>query len=148
MDIVIISEFCEDFSKSDNDRFFYLAKMLADDNNVEIITSSFRHTTKRQRNKPATAWSFKITFIEEPGYLKNVCLKRFYSHYIWGRNVEKYIRTRKKPDVIYCALPSLTGPNLIAKYLHTIANHFLENAISNFYLLFYYTDRFRQQAER
>ena len=116
MDIVIISEFCEDFSKSDNDRFFYLAKMLADDNNVEIITSSFRHTTKRQRNKPATAWSFKITFIEEPGYLKNVCLKRFYSHYIWGKNVEKYIRTRKKPDVIYCAVPSLTGPILIAKY--------------------------------
>ncbi len=116
MDIIIISEFCEDFSKADNDRFFYLAKMLADNNDVEIITSNFRHTTKCQRNKPATTWSFKITFIEEPGYQKNVCLKRFYSHHIWGKNVENYIIKRKKPDVIYCAVPSLTGPNLISKY--------------------------------
>lgn len=49
MDIVIISEFCEDFSITDNDRFLYLAKMLvrnSDDNKVEIVTSSFRHTTK------------------------------------------------------------------------------------------------------
>lgn len=120
MDIVIISEFCEDFSQSDNDRFFYLAKMLvndSDDNEVEIITSSFRHTTKKHRREPAAEWPFKITFIEEPGYPKNVCLKRFQSHHIWGRNVAEYIRKRsKKPDVVYCAVPSLTGPNFVAKY--------------------------------
>ena len=120
MDIVIISEFCEDFSKSDNDRFFYLAKMLmneSDDNKVELITSSFRHTTKKHRREPAESWPFKITFIEEPGYPKNVCLKRFQSHHVWGRNILKYIKNReKKPDAIYCAVPSLTGPNLVAKY--------------------------------
>ena len=120
MDIVIISEFCEDFSKSDNDRFFYLAKMLtndSDDNKVEIITSSFRHTTKSHRREPAAEWPFQITFIEEPGYPKNVCLKRFQSHHVWGKNVLKYIEDREhKPDVIYCAVPSLTGPNLVAKY--------------------------------
>lgn len=92
MNIIIISEFCEDFSKSDNDRFFYLAKMLSDNNEVEIITSSFRHTTKNQRLKPAITWPFKITFIDEPGYQKNVCFKRFYSHYVWGKNVEKYLK--------------------------------------------------------
>jgi len=116
MDIIIISEFCESFSKSDNDRFLYLAKMLADDHEVEIITSSFRHTTKSQRTKPEKEWPFKITFINEPGYPKNVCLKRFWSHHVWGKNVEKYLITRKEPDVIYCAVPSLTGPNLTAKY--------------------------------
>ncbi len=124
MDIVIISEFCEDFSKSDNDRFFYLAKMLTGvvgdrdcNDKVEIITSSFRHTTKSQRREPAEQWPFRITFIDEPGYPKNVCLKRFYSHRIWGKNVLKYLETRdRKPDVIYCAVPSLTGPNLVSKY--------------------------------
>lgn len=120
MEIVIISEFCEDFSKSDNDRFFYLAKMLtnkSDDNKVELVTSSFRHTTKKHRREPAEEWPFKISFIEEPGYPQNVCLKRFISHYVWGRNVLNYIKNReKKPDVIYCAIPSLTGPNLVAKY--------------------------------
>lgn len=116
MDIVIISEFCEDFSKTDNDRFLYLAKMLSGDNNVEIITSSFRHTTKKHRRKPLTEWPFKITFVEEPGYPKNVCLKRFQSHHKWGKNVENYLKSRKKPDVVYCAVPSLTGPNLVAKF--------------------------------
>lgn len=117
MDIVIISEFCEDFSKSDNDRFLYLAKMLSADNQVEIITSSFRHTTKSHRDKAKDSWDFTITFIDEPGYPRNVCLKRFYSHFIWGHNVEKYLKNRKqKPDVVYCAVPSLTGPNLVAKY--------------------------------
>lgn len=120
MDIVIISEFCEDFSQTDNDRFFYLAKMLSissDDNKVEIITSSFRHTKKKHRRASVADWPFKITFVEEPGYPKNVCLKRFQSHHIWGKNVLTYIKSReKKPDVIYCAVPSLTGPNLVAKY--------------------------------
>ena len=124
MDILIISEFGEDYSKTDNDRFLYLAKLLtdadADDQcvkpEVEIITSSFRHTKKSHRREPEYNWPFKITFIEEPGYPKNICLKRFYSHYCWGRNVLKYLKTRKKPDVIYCAVPSLSGPNLVAKY--------------------------------
>lgn len=120
MDIVIISEFCEDFSKSDNDRFLYIARMLtnqSDDNKVELITSSFRHTTKKHRREPVEKWPFKITFIEEPGYPKNVCLKRFQSHRVWGENVQGYIKNReKKPDVIYCAVPSLTGPYLVAKY--------------------------------
>ena len=116
MDIVIISEFCEDFSKTDNDRFLYLAKMLSGNNEVEIITSSFRHTTKSQRTTPQETWPFKITFIKEPGYPKNVCLKRFYSHYIWGKHVVEYLVRRKKPDVIYCAVPSLSGPNAVAKF--------------------------------
>lgn len=119
MDIIIISEFCEDFSKTDNDRFLYLAKMLtneSDDNKVELVTSSFRHTTKKHRRAPMEEWPFKITFIEEPGYPKNVCLRRFQSHYLWGKNVRKYLEQRKKPDVVYCAVPSLTGPNLVAKY--------------------------------
>ncbi len=116
MDIVIIAEFCETFSDEDNGRFLYLANMLSNEHDVELVTSSFYHTTKSQRTAPERSWPFDITFISEPGYPKNICLKRFYSHAMWGRNVEKYLRQRKRPDVIYCAIPSLTGPNLIAKY--------------------------------
>lgn len=116
MDIIIISEFCGDFSNTDNDRFMYLAKMAADNNNVEIITSSFQHTTKAQRTEAVSEWPFKITFIKEPGYPKNVCLQRFYSHYCWGKNVINYLKERKKPDVVYCAIPSLSGPYAVAKF--------------------------------
>lgn len=117
MDIMIISEFCEDFSKHDNDRFLYLANILAKDNDVEFITSSFQHSIKKHRLKPKMKCSFRLVFVDEPGYKKNVCLKRFYSHLIWGINVVGYVKKRKrKPDVIYCAVPSLSGSNMIAKY--------------------------------
>ena len=118
MDIVIISEFCGDFTYTDNDRFLYLDKMLATTENcqVEIITSSFRHETKKHRRQSVVEWPFKITFIEEPGYPRNICLKRFYSHHIWGKEVAKYLVGREKPDVVYCAIPSLTGANMVAKY--------------------------------
>ena len=125
MDILIISEFCEDFSQTDNDRFLYLTKMLAGvvgdeadpGDTVELVTSSFYHYAKKSRRKPAYPWPFRITFIEEPGYPRNVCLKRFYSHHIWGKNVVKYLEKRgRKPDVVYCAVPSLTCPDLVAKY--------------------------------
>ena len=125
MDIVIISEFCGDFSESDNNRFLYIAKMLADRHKVEIITSNFWHTTKMHRNRTEKKWPFKITFIKEPGYWKNVCLKRFYSHRIWGRNVLKYLEQRKKPDVVYCAVPSLTAAKNASQFCNKNAIRFV-----------------------
>ena len=117
MDIVILSHFCMDFSETDNDRFLYIACLLhGQGHDVEIITSSFYHTEKEHRLKPKKEWGFKITFIDEPGYPKNVCLQRFMSHHTWGKNTVKYLAGRKRPDVVYCAIPSLTGPNLAAKY--------------------------------
>lgn len=115
MDIVIVANFCSDFSKTDNGRFSYLANILSEDHNVEIITSSFYHINKKQR-EAVTKHSYKISLIDEPGYEKNISLKRFYSHYVWGKNVGRYLAKRKKPDVVYCAIPSLTGPMLVAKY--------------------------------
>lgn len=125
MDIVIVSEFCEDFSKSDNDRFLYIAKMLCKKHNVEIVTSDFRHTTKKKRTKIAAKWPFRITFLHEPGYLKNICLRRFYSHFIWGRNVGRYLKSRTRPDVIYCAVPSLTAANEVATYCRKNGTRFI-----------------------
>lgn len=115
-DIVIVANFCRDFSISDNGRFMYLCKELSKDHNVEIITSDYSHGKKSHKAPLEIEWPFKITFLHEPGYPTNVCLKRFYSHIIWGRNVSKYLKQRKKPDVIYCAVPSLTGPLAAAKY--------------------------------
>ena len=117
MDILILANFTGDFKESDNGRFKYIAKMLLDGGyDVEIVTSSFDHDKKKQKETSPNVGHFKITFIEEPGYPTNVCLKRFHSHYVWGKNVKKYLKRRKKPDVVYCAVPSLTGPLNAAKY--------------------------------
>lgn len=115
-DIVIIANFTGDFSLYDNGRFAYLASIISKKNPVEIITSDFDHEKKALKKQLQDSLNFRITYIHEPGYPRNVCLKRFYSHYYWGINVKKYLCTRKKPDVIYCAVPSLTGPFLVSKY--------------------------------
>lgn len=115
-DIVIIANYCRDFSENDNGRFMYLCKKLSQENYVEIITSDFVHGENRHKEPLATEWPFKITFLHEPGYPKNVCMQRLYSHVIWGKNVRRYLRERKVPDVVYCAVPSLTAPLEAAKY--------------------------------
>lgn len=117
MDVVILANFCGDFTANDNGRFLYLAKLLSDQHDVELITSDFYHTQKVRRDSSAIPnYPFKITFIHEAGYSKNVCLRRFVSHHGFGKRVAGYLRSRKRPDVIYCAVPSLTAPLEAAKY--------------------------------
>lgn len=116
MDVVLIANFCGNFSSSDNNRFLYLANLLSKYCKVELITSSFQHEMKEQRKKQTFNYPFTVTIIDEPGYPRNICLKRFFSHHIWGKNVQKYLENRTKPGVVYCAVPSLSGPNTIAKY--------------------------------
>ena len=115
-DIVIIANFCRDFSETDNGRFMYLCKELSKEHQVEIITSDFNHGTKQHKPPLSHNWSFTITFLHEPGYKKNISIRRFISHYFWGKEVGKYFKKRKKPDVVYCAIPSLTAAYEVAKY--------------------------------
>ncbi|WP_290762969.1 glycosyltransferase family 4 protein [Fibrobacter sp. UBA4297] len=114
-DIVIVANFVGGLHGTDNNRFPYLANMLCKDNDVELIASTFCHGEKARRTN-ILDYPFKVTLLEEPGYKKNICLKRFWSHYVWGRNVIKYLDSRKKPDVVYCAVPSLTAPAKVSEY--------------------------------
>ncbi len=116
MDIVIAANFCRDFSESDNGRFVYLAKMLAEEHDVELITSDFYHGKKKHRESIPTSWPFKITFVHEPGYKKNVSIQRLRSHKRLGKSLTEYLKSRKKPDVIYCAMPSLDFAEAAMKY--------------------------------
>ena len=104
-DIVIIANFCRDFSENDNGRFMYLCKELSKEHKVEIITSDFSHSAKKHKTQLMHHWPFKITFLHEPGYKKNISLRRFASHYMWGKEIEKYLTRREKPDIVYCAVP-------------------------------------------
>lgn len=115
-DIVIIANFSGNLDGSDNNRFVYLAQMLVGNCNVELITSDFNHMAKKHRDCVIKECSCKITLLHESGYSKNISLRRFFSHWVWGRNVKKYLRSREKPDVVYCAVPSLTGALAAAKY--------------------------------
>lgn len=119
MDIVIIANFCSALDKPANSRFSYIADLLAKENEVEIIGSAFSHEMKRKRECDFSRFSYKVTLIKEPGYRKNISVQRFLSHRVWGKNVLEYIQQRKKPNVVYCAIPSLTAAALVGKYCNS-----------------------------
>lgn len=119
-DVLIIAHFTQVPGEKGNGRFHYLAKILVEAGmEVEVATSNFSHKTKQKRDiseKELSEWPYKLTLLEEPEYKKNVSLRRFYSHYVMGRCLNEYLKSRKKPDVIYCAVPSLDVANVASKY--------------------------------
>ena len=116
MDILILADFSGSFDGKTNNRFAYLAEMLSGEHDVEIVTSDFYHGKKEYFENTTFDFSYKVTMLHEKRYSKNISLKRFYSHFSWGREVKKYLKNRKKPDVIYCAVPTLTASYEAAKY--------------------------------
>lgn len=118
MDIVIISQYLrniEDFTDN-NSRFVYLAQILKEAHDVEIVTSDYMHAPKAHASKVGVLGKVKVTAIHEPGYKKNVSPSRFFSHKQLAKGIQKYLEGRKKPDVCYCAVPSLDVAYSAAKY--------------------------------
>ena len=97
------------FANAETSRFFYLARMLANKgHDVTVITSNFSHSLKSLKNNKPQYDGFKTIYLHEPGYKSNVSINRLWSHYVWGKNVGKYLKKAEMPDVVYCAIPSLT----------------------------------------
>lgn len=119
--IMIIAHFCDYGLENSNNRFNYLAELLAKEYEVELVTSSFSHRDKIQRVKlEVENKKYKTTLIYEPSYQKNISLKRLvYSHPMMARNLAKYLQATKAPDMIYCAVPSLSVAHEAAKYCRT-----------------------------
>lgn len=116
-DILIIAHFHQAPCEEGNGRFNYIAEKLSDFHSVEVVTSSFSHIKKTQRlDKSKFESKYKLTYISEPGYFKNVSIKRLFSHMIMAKNLSEYLKNRKKPDVVYCAVPSLSVGLVAAKF--------------------------------
>lgn len=115
-DIVIVAHFTSFTSEGGNNRFNYIAERLNKDEDVQVefLTSSFSHSKKTQRE--VVKEDYNVTLLYEPGYKRNISIIRFYSHAMLGRNLTSYLKKRKKPDCIYCAMPSLSVANAVSKY--------------------------------
>lgn len=118
--IAIIDHYSQTPEEPGNNRFIYLAQLLCKkEYAVEIITTDFAHKTKKTRTVTPELFAhlpYKFTMLREPGYPKNVCLQRFYSHYIFGRQLQKYLQSIEKPDLVYVAVPSLDVGRVAAEY--------------------------------
>lgn len=117
-DILIVAHYSGEFDMQDVNRFQHLARLLTEkEYNVELVTSSFSHRSKTKREPILDSQvSFQATALYEPSYQKNVSLKRLVSHYVLGKNLNSYLEKRKKPDLIYIAVPSLDVAKTAIRY--------------------------------
>ena len=89
-------------------RLFYLAELFTKYGyEVEIITSRFQHWEKKFRDTAEIAkieTPCKITLLEEPGYTKNVQIKRILSHRKLVKRIREYLE-KNEYDLIYNMIP-------------------------------------------
>lgn len=95
-------------------RFRYIGDFLSDAGyQVDLITTTFQHWEKAQRDIDAIKkedYKFQMKFIYEPGYRKNIDLRRIRSHSIAAKNLTKLLEKEGDYDLIYCEIP----PNDVA----------------------------------
>lgn len=95
-------------------RFRYICEFLTDAGyEVDLITTTFQHWKKEQRNISQIHqedYKFHIKFIYEPGYKKNVDIKRIKSHRIAAKNLQTLLEKEGDYDLIYAEIP----PNDVA----------------------------------
>ena len=116
-DVLIVAHFSGDLDQQGNNRINYIAELLSGHFDVELVTSDFSHFTKTKREaKDNNQQKYAVTYISEPGYKKNVSVSRYNSHNVFSKNLNKYLTNRKKPDIIYCTVPSLAAAYIAAKY--------------------------------
>lgn len=95
-------------------RFRYICEFLTDAGyQVDLITTTFQHWEKAQRDLEKIRkdqYKFGIKFIQEPGYKKNVDLRRIRSHRIAAKNLTALLEKEGDYDLIYAEIP----PNDVA----------------------------------
>ncbi|MGI6591268.1 MAG: glycosyltransferase [Eggerthellaceae bacterium] len=97
-------------------RFRFLSELLVQEGfKVDLITSSFQHWEKAQRDTTRECYQnlpYRVVFIDEPGYEKNLDLKRIHSHAVAAKNLRVYFQAHKGDyDLIYSEIP----PNDVAR---------------------------------
>lgn len=119
-DVLLIANYWHFEFEKKSSRYRTMADVLCDGGfDVEVITSSFRHQTKCQRELKqinSVKYPYKVTLLKEPSYKKNISLKRIYSHHCFAKKIISYLKTRKKPDLIIVSVPSLSVGSAVTKY--------------------------------
>lgn len=103
-------------------RFRYLCEFLVKKGyEVDLITTTFQHWEKKQRNLESVdqkSYPFGIKFIYEPGYRKNIDLRRVRSHRIAAENLRKLLEKEGDYDLIYVEIPPNDVALAAAEYAH------------------------------
>lgn len=97
-------------------RFRFLSEMLVEAGfDVDLITSSFQHWEKAHRDTGRACYRdlpYRVVFIDEPGYRKNLDLARIMSHRTAAKNLRAHFRENVgRYSLVYAEIP----PNDVAR---------------------------------
>ncbi len=118
-DIMLIVNYWHFEQEKASSRYRSFANILCEKYDLEVVTSTFCHLTKKQRDEDSLLLEklpYKMTLQYEKGYKKNIGIDRISSYRQFGRNVQKYLEKRKKPDLIIVSIPSLSVADRVTKY--------------------------------
>lgn len=118
-DLMLIVNYWHFEQEKASSRYRSFANLLCEKYDLEVVTSTFCHLTKKQRDAEQLlldSLPYKMTLQFEKGYKKNIGLDRISSYCQFGRNVQKYLKKRKKPDLIIVSIPSLSVADRVTKY--------------------------------
>ena len=110
-------------------RFRQLSDMLVDAGfSVDLYTSAFQHWDKSHRdlsNPAYKAHKFRPIFIPEPGYRKNLDLKRIVSHAQAAKNLTQLLTEHGPYDLVYAEIPPNDVALAAARYAESLAIPFV-----------------------
>ena len=118
-DVLLIANYWHFEVERSSSRYRSFADILCRSFDLEVITSSFCHLKKAQRNEAELhldALPYRVKLCYEKGYAKNISIRRICSYTEFGNNVIAYLKSRKKPDLIMVSVPSLAVADYVSKY--------------------------------
>lgn len=118
-DVVLIANYWHFEEEKSSSRYRSFADILCKEFDMEVITSTFCHLKKAQRNEAELhldTLPYRMKLCYEQGYSKNISIRRIRSYTKFGKNVLAYLRSRKKPDLIMVSVPSLAVADYASKY--------------------------------
>ena len=118
-------------------RFRFLSELLVREGfDVTLFTSSFQHWEKAQRDTEKACYRdlpYRVVFIPEPGYKKNLDLARIMSHRKAAKNLRRMLTERfaadaRAFDLIYAEIPPNDVARVCAETAHEHGIPFVERA--------------------
>lgn len=117
--VMLIANYWHFEEEKASSRYRSMANVICEKYDLEVVTSSFRHLTKKQRDTSdfhLEKLPYKVTMLFEPDYYKNISFRRLYSHHKFAQNIKKYLEQSEKPDCIIVSVPSLSVGDVVTKY--------------------------------
>ena len=109
------------YDKVGDHRFIQIAQAaIRKGHRVTHFTSTFRHTSKKQRFSESTVLEegpgYNVEYIRSKGYSKNITLKRASAHADFAEKLTDALEGREKPDVIFISMPPLSSAERVVKW--------------------------------